>query len=97
MIDGATGLFFRDQTADSLAAALQAAQTLSFSPECLQTHARRFDSAVFADRMHRFVEAAWTDHRRNAFPPDLRNEDRPLRNDNDLPSRTSALSFRFAK
>ena len=63
VVEGKTGLFFREQTAASLAAALRTVQTLPFLPEALQAHALRFDLSVFQDTMRRFVEAAVAEHR----------------------------------
>lgn len=63
--EGETGLFFREQTPDSLAAVLDAMQHLSFSPEALRTHAFRFDTSVFETRMKQLIEAAIGEHQRN--------------------------------
>ncbi|HEX6939815.1 MAG TPA: glycosyltransferase [Longimicrobiales bacterium] len=46
-IPGATGLFFTTQTADALAAAVRAADRLSFEPATLRANARRFDVRSF--------------------------------------------------
>lgn len=64
VVDGQTGLFFREQTVDSLAVTLQAIRSLAVLPEALQAHAQRFDLSVFRDQMRRFLDAALEDHRR---------------------------------
>ena len=95
VVEGVTGLFFREPTPDALAAALQAMCVTSFAPECLLEHARRFDSAVFADRMRRFVQAAWIDHRRiYSHAPRLEDEWRALEDPYQPPP---PLPFRFSK
>lgn len=63
VLEGKTGLFFREQTAGALAAALRQIQTLPVLPEALQAHALRFDLSVFRDQMRRFVDAAVAEHR----------------------------------
>jgi len=64
VIEGKTGLFFREQTADSLAAALQSIGGLQVSPSGLQAYAKTFDVSVFEEKMHSFVEAAVEEHSR---------------------------------
>lgn len=63
VIEGQTGLFFREPTAACLAAALRDVQALTILPEALQAHALRFDLSVFQETMRRFVEAAVAEHR----------------------------------
>ena len=60
--DGETGVLFRDQTADSLAAALVSLDGAEFAPEALQRHAAQFGLSVFNDRMSRFIESAMDQH-----------------------------------
>lgn len=64
VIEGKTGLFFREQTADSLAAALHSIRELPVSPSGLQAYAKTFDVSVFEDKMRSFVETAVEEHRR---------------------------------
>ena len=63
VVDGQTGLFFREQTVDSLAAALSLVSTINWIPEALQEHAFRFDTSVFQTQMRHFIEAAIAEHR----------------------------------
>lgn len=63
VIEGRTGLFFAEQTVDSLASALQAARAMDFDPETLQMHARRFDRSVFTAQMRQFLDVALAEHR----------------------------------
>ena len=95
VVEGETGLFFCEQTADALAAALRAMSTLSFTPERLQAHARRFDTAVFAERMRLFVQAAWLDHRRVYASASAVGAEWP--GVEDAAERITAMPFRFVK
>ncbi len=64
VIPGKTGLFFEEQTVDSLAAALDSFSAYDFDPATLRAHAMRFDSAVFNEHIARHVSRAW-----DAFKP----------------------------
>lgn len=62
VVDGRTGIFFGEQTVDSLADALTALESCSFVPEELRAHALRFDTQVFTEQIKRFIEEAVTEH-----------------------------------
>ena len=62
VLEGKTGLFFREQTADSLAAALEVARNLEFCPEDMLAHAFSFDTSVFEARMGDLIEHALDDY-----------------------------------
>jgi glycosyltransferase involved in cell wall biosynthesis len=53
-----TGLFFSEQTADSLAAAILAFESIEerFDPATIRDHARRFDAGVFESAIRRYVQ-----------------------------------------
>ena len=55
-----TGVFFREQTADSLANAILSFESSEeiFLPERIQLHARKFDTSVFLDRMRDYIASA---------------------------------------
>jgi glycosyltransferase involved in cell wall biosynthesis len=57
IIDGVTGLFFHEQTVDSLAAALTAFDEHAFDPHIIHNHALEFDTSRFSRRMLQFIEA----------------------------------------
>jgi Glycosyl transferases group 1 len=61
-IDGITGLFFKEQTPDSLVQAILSfeAGEESFVPHRIQLHARKFDTSVFVERLCNYVEYAMT-------------------------------------
>jgi glycosyltransferase involved in cell wall biosynthesis len=57
VIDGATGLFFSEQTPDSLAEAIKRFEIIEekFSPEKIRALAMRFDKQVFLDEFKEFM------------------------------------------
>jgi len=72
-----TGVFFEKQTADSLAKAILAFESAEeiFVPHRIQSHARRFDTSVFVDRMHHYIDAVLaktSDPDSEIIPPDER-------------------------
>lgn len=69
VIDGVTGLFFSEQTVDSLAAALANIDSCTFSPEALQAYAARFDTSVFAAQLLALIADALDEHRNNTSIP----------------------------
>ena len=61
-MDGITGVFFKEQTPDSLAQAILSfeAGEESFVPHRIQLHARKFDTSVFVDRLRNYIECVMT-------------------------------------
>lgn len=57
--DGETGVFFEDQTVESLVTAMKRFETLSFLPATLHRKAKRFDKGLFATKMRKIVEDSW--------------------------------------
>ena len=64
-MDGMTGVFFKEQTPDSLAQAILSfeADEERFVPHRIQLHARKFDTSVFVDRLRNYVEWVMTNGR----------------------------------
>lgn len=56
--DGKTGLHFGEQTAESLAAALDRFDPAAFEPAALRTRAEGFDRQVFVRKFSDFIESA---------------------------------------
>jgi glycosyltransferase involved in cell wall biosynthesis len=52
-----TGVFFEEQTADSLARAIVSFESCEemFVPQRIQSHARRFDTSIFLGRMREYI------------------------------------------
>ncbi len=62
VVDGETGVLFRAQTPECLAAALQSVSAVDWVPDALQKHAAQFSVQVFENRMMRFLEGAVEQH-----------------------------------
>lgn len=56
VVDGVTGAFFREPTAESLAAALRTFDAAHYDPAALRRHAEGFDRTVFAEQLRSFVK-----------------------------------------
>ena len=54
-----TGVFFPEQTADSLAKAMLSFESFEgkFVPKYIQSHARRFDTSIFLARMRKYISS----------------------------------------
>lgn len=63
VIAGKTGLFFHEQTVESLAEALREIERVTFSQTMLREHALTFDTAVFEARMRELLDLALEDFR----------------------------------
>ena len=57
MVEGVTGLFFREQTVESLAAVLASFDEREFDPQTIYNHALEFDLPRFQRRILQFIEA----------------------------------------
>ncbi len=57
VIEGVTGLYFREQTPDALAAVVASFRDEQFDPHIIRQHAEQFDAARFAERLTRFIAA----------------------------------------
>jgi glycosyltransferase involved in cell wall biosynthesis len=58
VVDGVTGLFFREQSAPALIDALERGEVTGWSPEKIRAHALRFGEDAFRAEMTAFVTAA---------------------------------------
>ncbi|MGI4790321.1 MAG: glycosyltransferase [Janthinobacterium lividum] len=65
VVDGETGLFFAEQTVDSLVDALIRIDQISFSTEALQKRASCFDTSVFEAQMLALIKDALEEHQNN--------------------------------
>jgi glycosyltransferase involved in cell wall biosynthesis len=66
VVDGVTGLFFREQTPEALVDALRRFEVTGFEAEKIRAHALRFAEPVFRAEMAAFVAAAAGDRREGA-------------------------------
>lgn len=58
VIDGETGVLFTEQTADSLAAAIERFESLQLDPEAARANARRFGEARFQEEIAAVIDTA---------------------------------------
>ena len=65
VVDGQTGLFFLEQTVDSLVQALEEMDSHCFDPAALEARASCFDTSVFEQQMLTLVAEALEEHRSN--------------------------------
>lgn len=67
----ATGVFFDEQTAHSLAQAIRRFEGMTgrFDPAACRRHAERFSIAAFREHMREVVDRAWHEHERDVRPP----------------------------
>lgn len=54
-----TGVFFSEQTAESLAGAIAASERVAWDPHAIRAHAEQFRTQVFMDRIGQFVHNEW--------------------------------------
>jgi len=54
--EGETGIFFKEQTVDSLVAALRSFKIEKFSPQAIREQALKFDKEIFKNKIKEFVE-----------------------------------------
>jgi glycosyltransferase involved in cell wall biosynthesis len=59
VVDGKTGVFFQEQTVDELINAIGRFHALKFDPFAIQSHAQRFDRAVYKKLMSEFILQEW--------------------------------------
>src|SRR5262249_9697828 len=62
VIEGATGLFFYEQTPEALAEAVANFRDEHFDPESIRRHAEEFDTERFKQRFMQFVESKIATH-----------------------------------
>jgi glycosyltransferase involved in cell wall biosynthesis len=68
IVDGVTGVFFREQTVESLAEALATFREQHFNPHIIRNHALEFDMPRFHRRILQFVTAKLNEGKPNAIP-----------------------------
>jgi glycosyltransferase involved in cell wall biosynthesis len=60
VIEGKTGLFFTEQSASSLAKAIEQFQQRTFNPIAIHRHAEAFSEEQFIQHIQAFVAEKWT-------------------------------------
>jgi len=59
VIDGKTGVIFKQQTPESIKKALRKQATINFNPKEIQKHAQNFTEEKFKKEILRFIEKKW--------------------------------------
>jgi glycosyltransferase involved in cell wall biosynthesis len=59
VVEGTTGTFFGEQTAESLAAAVKRMETMAFDEAAIRSHARQFDRTVFKKKIADYIDLKW--------------------------------------
>jgi glycosyltransferase involved in cell wall biosynthesis len=62
VVDGVTGVFFRDQTVSGLIGAVRASSNMQFHPQRIREHAQGFHREVFLKRISAFIREKWDAH-----------------------------------
>ena len=56
VVDGKTGIFFGEQTVESLMVAVEKLQNTKFDPKIIRAHAEKFDKEIFKQKVLEFIE-----------------------------------------
>lgn len=65
VVDGLTGIFFNEQTAVSLAEAINNFDSAKFNPEIIKQHAEKFSVAKFKNEIAKYIESSWKNFKNN--------------------------------
>jgi len=65
VIDGVTGVFFKEQTSASLAEAINSFDSSKFNPEIIKQYAEKFSVANFKNEISRYIEESWKNFKNN--------------------------------
>lgn len=63
VVEGKTGLFFEEQTVDSLKDAVIKFNNMSFDKNEIRNHAKKFDESVFKEKIEKFVQEKYEETR----------------------------------
>lgn len=59
MIENKTGVFFKEQTVQSLTDAIERFEKMTFDPKFIRKHAEQFDVEIFKRKIRDYVESEW--------------------------------------
>lgn len=57
VLDGKTGVLFKEQTVDCVAEAIEKFETMTFDKNAIREHAMQFDESVFQKRIKEYIES----------------------------------------
>jgi len=63
VVDGVTGMFFDEQTVESLMQAVKSFDESKFVPETIREHAMKFDKEIYRQKMKEFIEKKYQEHK----------------------------------
>ena len=55
VIDGKTGVFFKEQTIESIKSALKVFENMTFDKKTIREHAEKFDEAIFKNKIENYI------------------------------------------
>jgi len=64
VLGGKTGVFFDEQTVDSLAEAVRKFDPVRFNPKFIRRHALKFDKRIFKEKIKDFIEKSWKEFKK---------------------------------
>ena len=64
VLEGKTGVFFNEQTVDSLAGAVRDFQSQKFNPDAIRNHALKFDKEIFKKKIKDFIEKSYKEFKK---------------------------------
>lgn len=67
VVAGTTGVFFNEQSAEALAQAVAETDVRKFDPRVIRAHAENFSKSRFKERIAEFVDARWSEWKKNTF------------------------------
>ncbi len=65
IVDGSTGIFFKEQLKDSLVAAVRKCEDKKWNASIIRLQAEKFDKGIFHQKILQFLEEKYADHCKN--------------------------------
>lgn len=65
MKEGITGIFFKEQTVESLTDAIERFEKMEFDPHKIREHAKKFDVERFKEKIQMFIEEKWLNFKKD--------------------------------
>ena len=61
VIDGKTGVFFKEQTVESLIDGVNKLENIKFNKNEIRKHAEKFDEEIFKEKIRGYVKSKYTE------------------------------------
>lgn len=65
VVEGKTGIFFDEQTPESIIEAVKDFDDKKFNPKTIREHAEKFDIKIFKEKISQYVEKEWKKYNKN--------------------------------